>query len=113
MSQDTTNPPWGSVEPETYLEEHHNGDVTLYVENSPVVKIETIHGVRQMRWQIYGPCDLHRSVAIMKGFLHLTALLGNEDRAIVRQPAASENDDTTPLEKRKWQTRKTTRRSKP
>lgn len=101
--------------PQHSIEDHEDGTYTLNVDGSPVVKIDWLSGQRVCRWQTYGPADLDRSIALMKGFLHLTALLGNEKRVHASQPAALENDGKSTKstkEERKWQTSKTTRRSK-
>ena len=54
------------------------GRYSLMVDNSEVVKLDYVANMQewQMRWQIYGPCDARRSIAIMQGFLQLTALMG-------------------------------------
>ncbi len=99
--------------PQHSIEDHGDGTYTLNVDGSPVVKIDWLSGQRVCRWQTYGPADLDRSIALMKGFLHLTALLGNENRASLSPPAVLEKDSSSTTEgKRKWQTSKTTRRSK-
>lgn len=99
-------------DPQHSIEDHGDGAYTLNVDGSPVVKIDWLHGQRVCRWQTYGPADLDRSIALMKGFLHLTALLGNENRASLSPPAIPEKDSSSTEGKRKWQTSKTTRRSK-
>lgn len=111
MSQDEA--PWNDPVPiETRIDDLGNGVYELWVGNAPVVKIDWLNGVRQCRWQVYGPSDLDRSIALMKGFLHLTALLGNEQRANVRPPDNSEAPAASPKGKLKWRTSKTIRRSK-
>ena len=63
---------------EHHIEDHGNGRYTLFVDGSPVVVIDWLHGVRVCRWQVYGPADLDRAVALMEGFFHLAALIGQE-----------------------------------
>jgi len=86
------------------IEDHGAGCFTLSVNDSPVVKITDHHGVRACTWMVYGPADLPRSVALMKGFAHLVLLLGNEEQVLARPPENPEETGTTPTEKRKWQT---------
>ncbi len=114
MNEQTSDPPW-STEPEIRIEDDGDGKYSLYVDGARVIHIGPTYANplhRDFHFAIYGPCNLDRGIAIMKGFFHLTALLGNEQRVHASQPATSENDGTSSKEKRKWQTSKTTRRSK-
>lgn len=100
---------------ETTIEDEGDGKYSLYVGGSRVVHIGPTYmnpNSRMCHWAVYGPLDIDQSIAIMKGFLHLTALLGNENRANTNPPATSEKDSSSTEGKRKWQTSKTTRRSK-
>ena len=105
----------GIQEPEVRIEDDGDGKYSLYVDGARVIHIGPTYANplhRDFHFAIYGPCNLDRGIAIMKGFFHLTALLGNEQRVHASQPATSENDGKSSKEKRKWQTSKTTRRSK-
>lgn len=93
-------------EPQHSIEEHGNGTYTLTVDGSPVAKIDWLYGQRICRWQVHGYVELDRAIALMKGFLHLTALLGNENRASLSPPTALEKDFTP---KRKQNGNKTER----
>lgn len=55
---------------------------TLYVGESPSVVIEWQYGVRVCRWQVYGPVPLEHAMCLMEGFLHLAALIGQEERVV-------------------------------
>ena len=106
------SPPWDNpVNLETHIEDLGGGVYELYVGNTAVVKIDWVNGVRQCRWQVYGPADLDRSIAMMTGFLHLTALIGNEEGAYVRPPA-QEVPNTPKRGKLKWRTSKTIPKSR-
>jgi len=74
------------TEHEHHIEDHKDGTYTLYVDQTPVAKIDWWNktNVRVCRWMVHGPADLSMSIAMMRGFLHLTALLGNEKQGIVR-----------------------------
>lgn len=114
MNHDDQDPSWG-MEPEVRIEDDGDGKYSLYVDDARVIHIGPTYANplhRDFHFAIYGPCNLDRGIAIMKGFLHLTALLGNKQRVHASQPATLENDGTSSEEKRKWQTSKTTRRSK-
>ena len=63
-----------------HINDHGNDEYTLYVDEKPVVVIKNVHDIRQCYWQVYGPADLDRSIVLMKGFLHLLTLLGDEER---------------------------------
>lgn len=78
-------------EPLFYIE-GGEGVYTLYVGDSPVAKIDYVNGHRELIWQIYGPCDLARSIAIAKGLVHLVVLLGNEEQ-VNQTPAALESSE--------------------
>jgi hypothetical protein len=95
-------------EPKPSIEDHGNGVYTLHVDGSPVAKIDWLYGQRICRWQVHGYVDLDRAVALMNGFLHLTALLGNENRASLSPPAALEKD-STPKGKRHGKTERQSR----
>jgi hypothetical protein len=114
MNENPDEPPW-HTEPEIRIEDEGDGKYGLYVDGARVIWIGPTYANplhRDFHFAIYGPCNLDRGIAIMKGFFHLTALLGNEQRASASQPATSENDGKSSKEQRKWQTSKTTRRSK-
>ena len=85
---------------EHHIEDHGSGVYTLYVEGSPVVVIDWLHGQRVCRWQVYGPADLDRAVALMEGFFHLAALIGQEPRRVA--PPA----EPTPTAKQRKEKRK-------
>ena len=72
------------------------GRYSLMVDNSEVVKLDYVANMQewQMRWQIYGPCDARRSIAIMQGFLQLTALMGAGEAERVA-PRTTERRRTT------------------
>lgn len=100
---------------EVSIEDDGDNNYSLFVGGSKVVFIGPTYANplhRDIHFSIYGPCNIDRSVAIMKGFLHLTALLGNEDRASASRPAILENDSKPPEGTKKWQTPKTTRKFK-
>lgn len=104
-------PPW---EDHITIDDDGDGKYSLNVNGATVIRIAPTHAnptSREFHFAIYGPCNIDRGIAIMKGFLHLTALLGNENRAKASQPADLENDGKQPKD-RKWQTSKTTRKSK-
>lgn len=106
MTEIALEVPWRG-EPITSIEEFGNGVYELTVDGASVVKIDWLHDQRVCRWQVYGPADLDRSVALMKGFLHLVALIGNENR--VHKPPPGEKERLKPpTEKRKWQTSRKT-----
>lgn len=105
----------GIQEPEIHIEDEGDGKYSLCIDGVRVIRIGPTYANplhRDFHFAIYGPCNLDRGIAIMKGFLHLTALLGNEQRVHASQPATPENDGTSSKEKRKWQTSKTIRKSK-
>ena len=109
MTEHTTLP-W---EHELRVEDEGDGKFGLYINNTRVVWIGPTFANpkhRECHWEVRGPMDLDRSIAIMKGFLHLTAIVANGERAHAGQPANLENDGKSSLEKRKWQTSKTTRK---
>jgi hypothetical protein len=102
-------------EPETTIEAEGDGCYGLYLDGALVVHIGPTYANplhRECHWKIYGPLGLDKSIALMKGFLHLTALLAGDARAYASQPTTSENGGTPPKEKRKWQTSRTIRKSK-
>jgi hypothetical protein len=107
---ETTNNP----NHETYVEDEGEGKFALYLEGSRVVWIGPTFANpshRECHWSIRGPCDLDKSIALMKGFLHLTALLGNEQRASDQAPAITESL-VEPKGRKKWRNSKTIRRSR-
>lgn len=104
-----------SAEPEVHIEDDGDGKYSLYLDGARVIHIgptytNPLH--RDFHFAIRGPCNFEQGIAIMKGFFHLTALLGNEERANASHPAVLENGSKPSKEKSKWRTSKTTRRSK-
>jgi hypothetical protein len=67
-----------STENTYHISDDGNGCYSLHVDNSEMVSIIWHHGVRSVMWRVHGPADLKQSVTLMKGFIHLTALLSNE-----------------------------------
>jgi hypothetical protein len=99
MSEDT---PSASIE--IRIEEGPaRGEYTLHLNNVAVVRIGDTYatkGCRQCHWMIYGPTDVEWSIALMKGFLQLTAVLANE-RASDRPPTQEPVTERAPRRRRK------------
>lgn len=76
-------------EPVPHIEDLGHGEYILYLDDVAVVRIGNTYAtkaIRQCHWMIYGPTDVNWSIALMKGFLQLTALLANETRAMDLPP---------------------------
>lgn len=85
-----------------HISDDGNGCYSLHVDNSEMVSIIWHHGVRAIVWRVRGPADLGQSVTLMKGFIHLTALLSNEKQVpkppvkqVVETLNMKENHDIT------------------
>lgn len=102
----------GAQDHDVRLEEEGDGKFAIYMGNSRVVWIGPTYANpshRECHWEIRGPMNLDQAVAVMKKFLHLTALLGNEQRVNDRPPASPQV--SVDKEQRKWVS-KTIRRSR-
>lgn len=77
-------------EPVIHIEDLGRGEYILYLDDVAVVRIGNTYATknsRQCHWMIYGPQDVDWSVALMKGFMQLTALISDQPRAIDEPPS--------------------------
>lgn len=81
--------------PETSLEV--DGDeASLYLGNTAVCTARLYEGRMRVHWQIYGPVEAEEAMALMQGFIHLTAWLNKVQGAEVGRPVETDEEPAQP-----------------
>jgi hypothetical protein len=77
--------------------EELDGKYTMFLDNSPVLVIDKVQKVPVCRWQVYGPMNLDQAIEMMRGFVHVIALMDSlaEDRTEPGEPVAADEDEST------------------
>jgi len=84
-----------SYTPEASLEVGDK-EAVLYLGNTAVCTARLHEGRMRVHWQIYGPVEAKEAMALMQGFIHLTAWLNKVQGAEVGRPVETDEEPSQP-----------------
>lgn len=77
-------------------------EASLYLGDTEVCAARLHEGRMRVHWKIYGPVEAKEAMALMQGFIHLTAWLNKTQGAEVGRPVET---DEVPTQTRKFKRR--------